>query len=289
MGIKIYDVRSLPGDSAFLADDGDTALLYDTGFGFTGDAVAANVKAILGERKLSAILLTHSHYDHALGTPYVLKHFPEAKVVAGEYAAKIFAKPTAKALMRELDLKFASRCGAEMPKVDLTDELRVDIAVCDGDKLRFGALELEAVALPGHTRCSVGYFLKSEDFLFSTESLGVYSEDGEVVPSYLVGYQMAMDSIERVEKMAPRRMLVPHYGVIEGGLCKEYLKGAKHSAQSAKEDIVAMLKAGKTKEEAMEYFKARFFSSYVEKIYPVDAMLLNTSIKIDLLKREFVD
>lgn len=33
--LAITDVRTLPGDSGFLIDDGKTAVLYDTGFGFT--------------------------------------------------------------------------------------------------------------------------------------------------------------------------------------------------------------------------------------------------------------
>ena len=36
--IRVYDARVLPGDSAFLIDDGETAVLYDSGFGFTGPA-----------------------------------------------------------------------------------------------------------------------------------------------------------------------------------------------------------------------------------------------------------
>ena len=34
--LKITDVRENPGDGAFLIDDGKTAIVYDTGFAFTG-------------------------------------------------------------------------------------------------------------------------------------------------------------------------------------------------------------------------------------------------------------
>ena len=111
--LKITDVRVHKGDSAFLIDDGDTAILYDTGFAFTGYAVADKIKAILGERKLDYILLTHSHYDHALGSAYALKYWPDAKVVAGEYVTKIFAKPSARAVMRDLDRKVAKQCNID--------------------------------------------------------------------------------------------------------------------------------------------------------------------------------
>ena len=112
MEIKITDVRSQKGDAAFLIDDGTTSILYDTGFGFTGYAVAQNIKAQLGERKLDYIFLTHSHYDHALGSAYILRHYPTAKVVAASYAADVFSRDGAKRIMKELDAKFVKEATA---------------------------------------------------------------------------------------------------------------------------------------------------------------------------------
>lgn len=59
--ITVTDVRAVPGDCAFLLDDGKTALLYDTGFAFTGYQIAGNIQRVLGSRSLDYILLTHSH------------------------------------------------------------------------------------------------------------------------------------------------------------------------------------------------------------------------------------
>ncbi|MBR2471628.1 MAG: MBL fold metallo-hydrolase, partial [Clostridia bacterium] len=162
--IKITDVRVNPGDSAFLLDDGKTTIMYDSGFGFTGYAVADKIKNILGERKLDYIFLTHSHYDHAYGAAYALEYWPDAKVVAGEYAAKIFAKPTAKAVMRDLDSKFAKTCGVDAYE-DKIDNLRVDIPVAEGDSVKAGDMEFTVINLPGHTKCSVGYYCKEEKLL----------------------------------------------------------------------------------------------------------------------------
>lgn len=284
MSIKITDVRALKGDSAFLIDDGKTSILYDSGFGFTGFQVAENIKHELKSRSLDFIFLTHSHYDHALGSAYVLNCFKNAQVVAGEYAVKIFEKPTAKAVMRDLDRKFALKNGVS-DYVDLTDNLTVHIALKDNDKIQAGDMEFTALNLTGHTKCSVGYYLESEKLLLSTESLGVYTEDGEVVPSYLVGYQMV---IKRVMSLGAERLLIPHYGVIEGDEVKAYLNKALKNATETADEIVKILKSGKSKEDAVNYFVSKFYKGKVKEIYPYDAMMLNTSITVDLIEKQLL-
>ena len=285
--LKITDVRSLPGDSGFLIDDGKTSVLVDSGFAFTGDAVAENIRKALGERPLDHIFLTHSHYDHALGSAYALKYWPEAQVTAGEYATKIFQKPTAKQLMREMDRKFADRCGVGEYE-DRVDDLRVDRPVKDGDTVTAGDMVFTAVNLPGHTKCSVGFYLAENKMLISTETIGIFAGDGIIFPSYLVGYRMALDSIERVEKMDIENILLPHYGLLDKELTRFYLDNAKKNAVETAEEMVAIMKNGGTKEEAAQFFKDKYYKGSVKTIYPKDALDLNTEIMVNLLERECV-
>lgn len=287
MILKITDVRSHPGDSAFLIDDGTTAVLYDTGFAFTGYAVADNIQKVLGNRPLDAILLTHSHYDHAAGSPYICARYPDVKVYAGEYAVKIFAKPTARAVMRELDRKFAAQCGIEQYE-DCIDNLRVDCPVRDGDRIAVGSMKFTVVELPGHTRCSVGYYLASEKLLLSTETLGVY-DGGEIVfPSYLVGYRMALDSIARAEGLEIDNIVLPHYGLLDREKTAFYLSLCRKNAVETAEGIVQILRNGGSHRDAVQYFREKFYHGNVPSIYPEDAMELNTGIMVKLLEKELL-
>lgn len=285
--IKITDVRENQGDSAFLIDDGITAIMYDSGFGFTGYKVADKIKEVLGERKLDYIFLTHSHYDHALGSAYVKQIYPDAKVVAGEYAAKIFAKPSARAVMRELDKKYAEKCGVNEYE-DLIDNLSVDITVNDGDIIKAGNMEFTAVSFPGHTKCSVGYYLAENKLLLGSETLGVYGGKGIVVPSYLVGYDVTMNSIKKASKMDIENILIPHYGLLGCEDTMEYLRTAYESAEETAREIADLLKQGGSEEDAFNLFKNKFFQGYVKEIYPEDAMALNTTIMVKLIKNELV-
>ena len=285
MTIRVTDVRAHPGDSAFLLDDGRTAILYDSGFAFTGFAVADKIKAILGDRPLDYIFLTHSHYDHALGSAYARRVWPGVQVVAGAYAAKIFAKPSARAVMRDLDSKIAATSGVTAYE-DLIDELTVDIPVEDGDAVRAGEMAFTVVALPGHTRCSVGYYCPDHRLLLGCETLGVYDGGGGVVPSYLVGYQMTLASIRRAQALEIDHILVPHYGLLDKAQTAAYLQTALISATETAEEILYRLRAGWDKTSILSFFKDKFYHGYIRTIYPVDAMELNTGITIDLLERE---
>lgn len=286
--IKVTDVRCEMGDSAFLIDDGKTAVLYDTGFGFTGFKVAENIKEILGERKLDYIFLTHSHYDHALGSAYILRYYPDAKVVAGRYAAEIFRRDGAKRVMRELDAKFAAKCGAADYEF-LGDELRVDIPVDDGDVIMAGDMSFEVIDLPGHTRCSVGYYCREEGLLLSTETLGVYDGGTIIAPSYLVSYKMALESIERVSKLEIKKLLAPHYGILSEKQTRFFLENMKSAAENAAAIMIEGIRAGKTTEELTEDFKRRYCSGHIRAIYPDDAVNLNTSIMLELVRKELMN
>jgi len=286
MKLKITDMRAHPGDSAYLIDDGTTAILLDSGFGFTGKIVADRIRHALDERPLDYIFLTHSHYDHALGSAYVLDRYPQAKVVASGYAAKIFAKPTARRTMCELDRKFAAQCGITAYE-DLSDQLRVDIPVEDGALLHAGNMVFQIIALPGHTRCSIGFYLASEKLLLSCETLGVYC-GGTVFPSYLVGYQMALDAIDRVTQLEIDQLMLPHLGLLNAEDTQHYLSTARRSAVETAEAIALILRHGGTKAEAAQYFKDTFYHGAVKTLYPIDAMELNTRIMVDLIERELV-
>ena len=285
--LKITDVRPMSGDSGFLIDDGETSILYDTGFGFTGDKLAENVRAQLGTRKLDYIFLTHSHYDHALGAVYVQKMYPEARIVAGEYATRIFEKPTAKSTMRKLDRQFARKCGVYEYE-DLVDNLRVDIAVNDGDIVTAGAMKFRIVNLPGHTKCSIGFYLEENKLLLNSETLGVYFGNDTVLPICLVGYNMSLESFRRAKELDIENMLVPHYGLLNKQETRSFLEKSEKILRKTAEHVVEIFQNGGSSDDALNFFEENFYTDIIRPTYPIDAFLLNTSIMIELIKNELL-
>lgn len=285
--IQITDMRVHPGDSAFLIDDGKAAILCDSGFGFTGERLAKKLRRHLGARELAFIFLTHSHYDHAYGAAYVKREFPSSRICAGEYAAKIFQKPGAKATMRDLDTKMARSCGV-LSYCDLLDELQVDIPLQDGQVIDAGDMSFVCYNLPGHTKCSFGFFEQNSGLLLACESMGSYNGTDDVVPECLVSSRMSFESIERVKQLAPSCILSPHYGELKGEQAEWFLRRARESLGETVDMICSALRAGESKAAIAQRYKDRYYHGYVCEVYPVDAMNLNTGIMIDLIEREYL-
>ena len=187
--------------------------------------------------------------------------------------------------MRELDRKFASVCGVSQYD-DLFDELTVHIAVNDGDVINAGDMQFTALELKGHTNCCMGYYLESEKLLLSCETLGVYDGKATIVPSFLVSFEDTLRSIEKAENMQISSLLLPHYGLLSEEQKNFYLQNARAASAETYEEIKSLLKEGKTKAQAVEYFRNKFYSDKIKAVYPEDAMLLNTSIMITLIARE---
>lgn len=187
--------------------------------------------------------------------------------------------------MRELDRKFADKCGiGEYPF--LGDKLRVDIPVNDGDIIEAGDMRFEVIDLPGHTKCSVGYYCREQGLLLSSETLGVYDGGEIIVPSYLVGYELSLRSIERIERLEIKNLLSPHLGILTEQQTEYFLGNMKSAAEQAAGLIAESIRSGRSDEDIMAEFKQRYLKGYIADIYPEDAADLNTSIMIGLIKRE---
>ena len=285
--LRITDVRCQKGDSSFLIDAGKTSILYDSGFGFTGFEVANNIKESLGKRNLDYIFLTHSHYDHALGSACILRHFPDAKVVASRYAAEIFQRDGAKRVMKELDSKFAEKCGVTHYEF-FGDELHVDIPVEDGDIISAGDMKFQVIALPGHTRCSIGFYCEEKKFFLSNETLGVYDGDNTILPSYLVSYSDSIKSIKKIEGLDIKHLLSPHLGILSSKQTEFFLNNMKSAAEETARCFVTNMRNGKSADEITKSVKDKYWHGYIKDIYPEDAINLNTKIMIELIKKELV-
>ena len=285
---EVTNVGPVIGGEGFLFVSENTTFLLDNGFAFCGEEMVDNIRKVLGDRKLDYILLTHSHYDHLSGTPYITRAYPDVKVIANDHTANVIVRDGAKKVMRKMNAAAVETYnGGEFE--DLTDNLRVDIVVKDDDIIDLGDFRFRVCGFPGHTKCSIGFYSEEEKLLLSCETLGVYIGDEKLACQYLVGYQMSLDSIDRALALDIDTMLIPHTGLAEGERCKRLLQASRELAVAGAKDIVYAHRDGKDEDELLAILKEKYYTPYVRSLQPEAAFDLNAGYMISMLIKELAE
>lgn len=282
---SIREVGGAPGGEAFLLMTDGAAALIDSGFSFSAEKMIQRIQRELEGRALDYVLLTHSHYDHASGSVYARAAWPDVQIVGSAYAAEVLKKPSARAVIRNMNDNAATLSGITN-YVDRTDALCIDRAAFEGDILPLGPLSLRVIEAPGHTKCSIAFFEENERLLLSCETPGVRAGDGLVVPAYLTGYRTAMDSIHKLAALDAQNMLIPHQGLLTGEACAAFFKDALYWNEEVMRMVLEGHRAGKTIEQLEQEYTARFYTPMVAEIQPKKAFLLNLSYTIPMLLQE---
>ncbi|MGN1194368.1 MAG: MBL fold metallo-hydrolase [Acutalibacteraceae bacterium] len=282
---KIKNCTAVHGSECFLIMTDSANILIDSGYGFCAKETSKNIKKYLGEKTLDYLLLTHSHYDHAMGSAQIGIDYPDVTIIASEYCAKILEKPTAREAIRKMDQSAAKIYGMP-PGEDLTGRLRVDRTVKDGEEFMLGDYLIRAVALPGHTKCCMGYYFVNQKVMISCETIGLYSGYGTAMPGCLVGYQMTIDSCDKIFALEMNEMLVSHSGMLYNEDIYEFLKKARECTDECKNFIVGAWKDGLDFNGIVEKFKERYYSEEISEFYPEPALLANLKAQIPMFIKE---
>jgi len=286
--IRVSRVTPIPGSSAYLLSTGSKAALVDSGFAFCADEMIKNIKAVLGERPLDYILLTHSHYDHASGTGRCRLAYKNLKVVASEYAAKILSKPSALSVICKMNESAAEYYGAKFKAGDMGD-LSVDIIVREGDTIDLGDATLRVMEAPGHTKCCLSFYIPQNRTLISCETLGASADGYNVAPGFLVSFKSSVEYIRRLLELEIENLLVPHYGMLKGPACSEFISRALEAAESLKDLIVGDYLKGKTEKEIIEHYKEVWYTGEVQGIQPLRAFYMNAAHIVPMVINELAE
>lgn len=170
--IRVRPVRALRDNYIWLIHDGRHAAVVDPG-------VAAPVRDALKELRLelTAILLTHLHYDHNLGVPELVE----------QWQVPVFG-PSLNAHDRVSHPPFPRE--GTVP-LDCATEI-----VGEGNWLVVPALgvKLSVIAVPGHTRGHIAFFDEQRHWLFCGDTLFA----GGCGKVFGGSYEAMVDSLKRL-------------------------------------------------------------------------------------------
>ncbi len=282
---SVENVATVPGGEAFLLINEKGSALIDTGFAFSAEDMIKNIEHRLDGRPLDAILLTHSHYDHASGTAYCRERWPELKVYAAAYAKKVFEKPGAIKTIDEMNDNAAAVFGHPNYR-RLESGLSVDVPLSEGDRLSVGDMDFTVVETPGHTRDCISFFCEKESLVIASETLGYPLLPDMVVPTYLVSYAQSLASVEKTRRLNADKMLVSHMGLVGRDFIEEFLDKAEIWMKKTRDMIVEGYERGLDETALQALLKENFYQGEILTVQPEKAFDLNAYYTVKMLLRE---
>ena len=291
----IYRVTAGAGGESILIDGGDEVAIYDCGMAYCQEGVIQNIKeklSELGRDRLDKIILSHSHYDHIGALPYILRVWPDAKVVGGKKLQKVFSSEGARATMKRLGEAARDKyLGEDHHDMEISvDGMRVDIIVEDGDIIKLGKYDITAIFTPGHTDCSFSYFFKAKDkpsVIFLSESMGVLENEEFLHTSILKSFDDTIDSAKKCKAFNADFLISSHYGVVPEIIKDRYFDMYIHFATLEKDFILDLYDKGYGFEEICREYEKKYWNYSRVGAQPIEAFRENEGHTIRLIVKTF--
>ncbi len=278
----LYDFN---GSFTFYLLNSNEAILFDTGTAATSNFLLKFLKKALNGNTLSYVILTHSHYDHCGGLPYLLEEYPELKVIASKRTAEIFKKEKAINFINEMNIKTLSSKPQKLPDYS---KLKVDIIVNEKDSLKIGQHDFTFIETPGHTKCSISVIDEKEKIIFPGDSLGIIEKNGEVKPLFFSSYKQYINSIRKLKEIDNISAIAfPHNLPFEGKKAQEYLSRIEKDTKKLKSEILLRLKNGEDENEILNNYLKKNFKKENAIEQPDETFTLNLLSLIRAIKKDF--
>lgn len=278
---NIINVTSGKGSStAFLILGEDKTALIDCGMAYCASGLIGNIQQVLNDgRKLDYILLSHSHYDHISGVPYLRKVWPDVKVMASEYAQNILTKKSALKTIRELNNQSALYYGSSQ-LIDYDDTLmKVDHKISEGDSLKLGSTSIDILETPGHTKCSLSFIVNNE-VIFPSETSGCMSKSGKIYPAFIISYKQTMNSIHKCQKANLQYIVSPHLGLVSKGETPTYWEKCIQAVNKTRDFVLQLFTAGFDEDKIFKEFEKTFRDEQCRLSQPDYAFEINNRAMI---------
>lgn len=267
----------------------ENTVLMETGMAYAHKELTANIEKALKERgrdRIDYITISHSHYDHIGGLPYILDKWPKAKVIASAKTKKVFQSEGARSTMKKLAEAAAVNFSAE-PEPFRAEDLRVDIVAGDNYIIDLGAGEkLRVLETKGHTSCSLTYIFEPQKIMFSSESTGVMRKEGVLTSEIITSYNDAVEAAEKCMAYRPKVLITPHYGVMPENENLSFFIWFLIAAAKERDFVLAAYDETGSCEKTLEKFAEHYWNEEWTHGQPIEAFMENAKYTVRNLLKE---
>ena len=195
---------------------GSKVAIVDCGYASTYNSILRGLNELrIDLSDVSYLIPTHLHLDHGGGTGHLLRHTPNAQVIAHERGVPHFVDPriliqSATSVYGEKIMRmYGNPIPIDKDKiVPVERELRIDLG---------REFSVTALQTPGHAPHQISVFIDKQKRLLTADAVGMTLFNFQrIIPSTpppSFDNTKFVDTIGALLKLNPRELLVPHYGV----------------------------------------------------------------------------
>ncbi|MFC1533458.1 MBL fold metallo-hydrolase [Thermodesulfobacteriota bacterium] len=187
----------------------------------------------IDETRIKNLLILHSHFDHVGIVPFLKRRNAELALYASARAWEILQMPKAIKTINEFGRDTARRIEKEDAYATHDLEWRGDIkgtAVSEGDFINLGDLKGRIYETPGHSSCSISFYVPQLKALFASDSGGIPYKN-TIVTSGNSNFTKYQTSLEKLKSLDTRYVCADHYGYVAGDEAKDFIKNCIEAAR----------------------------------------------------------
>ena len=152
----------------------------------------ASIKALIPNKTISGVLLTHTHYDHIYGIQALVNSFPESKIITNNHGVIGLASTTL-----NLSKYFSDPITIEEERIEVVQE---------GDAIElFPGVKANILETPGHNPSCLCF--EVSEYLFTGDA---YIPGFKTVTNFTgADKEMAQASFNRIQTLAEQYIVCP--------------------------------------------------------------------------------
>ena len=272
-----------------LALGDSSAILIDCSQPFCANQTIKNIKDALGGHSLERIILSHSHYDHIAALPQLHEAFPSVPIYAHPYTINVLKRAGALAVMERLckaaENLFGDAFDVCHPKLNDFPEI---IPLEDGQTFPFDDGEIKVIFTPGHTKDSVCVDFPDKKVCCLCETLGVKRPDGRMHPCFLTSCQDALDSVDKIEVLGDREIILAHMAPdLKFNENETFYDLSRSAITESSELILRLFNQGKNEEEIFQEYSDFYWNEGYRVVWPYHAFEINSRAAIKAVLRDY--
>jgi len=192
----------------FIVDNEQSAIIETSPGAVVPSVLEAIGRIGYNPSKLSYIILTHIHLDHAGGVGTLAQQLPQVKVIVHKRGARHLIEPLK--LIEGTRVAYGERFEGDYGPILPVPEQQVR-AVEDGEVIRLGKRELKIIYTPGHAPHHMCIYDMKSQGLFSGDALGALTMGNHpivIVPGF--DLDLALESIDKLNALNPKHIYSSH-------------------------------------------------------------------------------